>query len=229
MDKSSREDWRLKPPGAAARQQRAVDAGPPEPQWPTTMMAVGLLLSIILFWTVGQLTLIAYTELFRWFALLSFAGNLLPKRWYAKRFGMEPLEWFWFNLLAVGPMIFSAALLLNFLVHGPERKLLVQGGRNFDLHAYWQQNRELPPHLPWPSDFGSDPGMDRVAIATAGHGDMVYGLAIGMFGYLVITSAQQVNARAQVGPDRFTGSPPAGPLRKGSVCAATPPCPRPCL
>lgn len=156
------------------------------------MMAVGVLLFIILFWTVGQLTLIAYTDLFRWFALFSFAGDLLPKRWYAKHFEMDRFEWFWFNLLAVGPMIFSASLLLNFLVHGPERKMLVQAGRSFDLHAYWQENRVLPPHLPWPADFGSDPEMDRIAIAKAGHGDMVYGLAEGMFGYVVITSVEQV-------------------------------------
>lgn len=156
------------------------------------MMAVGVLLLIILFWSIGQLTLISYTGLFRWFILFSFAGDLLPRRWYSARFAMDRLEWFWFNLLAVGPMIFCACMLLNFFVHGPEQKMLVQAGRDLDLHAYWQEHRALPPHLPWPVDFGNDPEKDRVAMATAGHGDMVYGLAEGMFGYMVITSVQQV-------------------------------------
>ncbi|MEO5584429.1 MAG: hypothetical protein ABIQ75_03155 [Flavobacteriales bacterium] len=182
----------MRPPGAGARQQRTVDVGPPEPQWPTTMMAVGVLLFIILFWTVGQLTLISYTGLFRWFALFAFAGNLLPKHWYAKRFEMDRFEWFWFNLLAVGPMTFCAALLLNFFVHGPEQKVLVQAGRNFDLHTYWQENRALPPHFSWPAEFGNDLEEDRIAIAIARPGDVVYGLAEGMFGYVVITSGKKV-------------------------------------
>ena len=192
MDKSSGEGWRLRPPGARARQQRTVDAGPPEPQWPSTMMAVGVLTLIVLFWTVGQRTLISFTELFRWLALFAFAGNLLPRRWVVKRFGMDRLDLFWLNLLAVGPMLFCGCLMLNFFVHGPEQKMLVHAGRGFDLHAFWQEHRALPPHSPWPDDFGNDPEKDRVAMATSGHGDVVYGLAEGMFGYMVITSVERV-------------------------------------
>ncbi len=155
-------------------------------------MAVGILLFIVLFWTIGQRTLISFIDLFRWFALFAFAGNLLPRRWYAERFAMDRFEWFWFNLLGVGPMLFCACMLLNFFVHGPEQKMLVKTGRDLDLHGYWQEHQALPPHLPWPADFGSDPEQDRVAMATAGHGDVVYGLAEGMFGYMVVTSAKRV-------------------------------------
>jgi hypothetical protein len=192
MDKGKEAGWRIKPPGAYARQQRAVDAGPPEPQWPTTMMAVGILLFIVLFWTIGQLTLITFTELFRWLALFAFAGNLLPQRWYAKRFGMDRMEWFWFNLLAVGPLLLSCCLLLNFFVHGPEQRMLVRVGQGFDLPAYWREHGELPPHLPWPNDFGTNPDKDRIALSTASVDDKVYGLAEGLFGYLVITREEGV-------------------------------------
>jgi hypothetical protein len=171
------------------RQQQAVDSGP---QWPVTAMVLGIFLFIVVFWTLGQFTLIGFTELFRWFALFAFGGNLLPQRWYGKRLVMDRLEWFWFNLLAVGPALFALGLSLNFFIHGPEQKMLVQLGHGFNLHDYWLHNRELPPHLPWPGDFGVDPEKDRLALSSARHGDKVYGLAKGLFGYLVITGVEEV-------------------------------------
>lgn len=165
------------------------------------MMALGILIFIIVFWTVGQRTLIAFTELFRWFALFAFAGNLLPRRWYAKRFAMDHLEWFWFNLLAVGPLTLCCCLLLNFLLHGPEERMLVQQGRSFDLQGYWREERSLPPHLPWPSNFGADPEKDRLALSTANPGDKVYALAEGCLGYLVVTEATLIRERQPATPD----------------------------
>lgn len=199
MDKGSGSGWRLRPPGAGARQQRTVDVGPPEPQWPSTMMAVGVLLFIVLFWTIGQLTFISFTELFRWLALLAFAGNFLPRRWVEKRFAMDRLEWFWFNLLAVGPMIFCGCLLLNFFVHGPERKMLVHARPGFDLHAYWLEQRELPPHLPLPANFDEDPEQVREVLTKTYYDDVVIGVARGSFGYLVITSRTEI--RELMAPD----------------------------
>ena len=196
MDKGSSEEWRIRPPGVHVRQQRGVDADPPEPQWPTTMMALGLLLFIVLFWTVGQLTFISFTELFRWLALFAFSGNLLPRSWVEKRFAMDRLDWFWFNLLAVGPMIFCGCLLLNFFVHAPEQEILVPGGRGFGLHGYWQEHRELPPHIPIPSTISEDPQLLREALTTASLDDVVYGIARGSFGYDVITSRTEVRELA---------------------------------
>ena len=72
MDKSSGAGWRMKPPYDGARQQRAVDA---DVQWPSTMMAVSILVFIALFWTIGQRTLITFTELFRWLADRSLDGG----------------------------------------------------------------------------------------------------------------------------------------------------------
>jgi hypothetical protein len=182
----------LKPPGMGARQQRPVDAGPPEPQWPSTLMALSVLILIVVFWTIGQRTLITFTELFRWLALFAFAGNFLPRRWVEKRFEMARLEWFWFNLLAVGPLLLTCCLILNFLVHGPEQKILVNARRGFDLHEYWRINDAFPPHLPWPADFGADPARDHEVLSTAGAGELVFGIARGSFGYQVITSQKEV-------------------------------------
>ncbi len=156
-------------------------------------MALGILVLIVLFWTVGQRTLVSYSVLFRWLALFAFAGNLLPRKWYAKRFAMDHLEWFWFNLLAVGPAIFCSCLLLNYLVHGQEQRMLVQQGRSFDLPRYWREQGELPPHRPWPNDLGADPEKDRLAFSTAGADDKIYALAQGCFGYVVITEVTHVH------------------------------------
>ncbi|MGV9012657.1 MAG: hypothetical protein ACOH13_08700 [Flavobacteriales bacterium] len=163
-----------------------------EAGWPSTLMAVGVLGFIIVFWLVGSRTLISFNALFRWFALFAFAGNLMPRKWFIGNFRMDRLEWLWFNLLAVGPIIFNVCLLLNFLVHGPEQHLLVRAERDFNLHGYWMEHRELPPHLPWPADFGTDPEKDRAAMANAKLDNKVYGLAEGLFGYLVITSEKRV-------------------------------------
>ncbi len=155
-------------------------------------MAVGLLGFLVLFWTIGQRTLVTYNALFRWLALFAFAGNFLPQRWYAKRFTMDRLEWLWFNLLAVGPLLMCVCLLLNFYIHGPEQRMLVRAGPGFDLHEYWRVRGQLPAHHPWPNDFGKDPGKDRLALSTASVDDKVFALAEGLFGFLVITRETQV-------------------------------------
>ena len=193
MDKGSGEVWRLRPQSAGSRQQRAVDPGTPEPQWPSTLMALSILLFIVIFWTIGQRTFILFTELFRWLALFAFAGNLLPKQWVEKRFEMDRLDWFWFNLLAIGPLLLACCLVLNFFVHGPEQKILVHARRGFDLHEYWRNHDAFPAHDPWPSHFGADPEKDREALSKTSADDLVFGIARGSFGYLVITSQTEVS------------------------------------
>lgn len=159
----------------------------------TTLMAVGVLLLVIVFWLIGTRTLISFNAMFRWFALFAFIGNLLPTKWVAKRFRMDRLEWLWFNLLAVGPLVFSTCLSLNFFIHGPEQKMLVHGqAPAFDLKRFWEENRALPPHLPWPTDFGVDEEKADAALRTADINDRVFGLSKGLFGYLVISDITEV-------------------------------------
>ncbi len=187
-DKGRNTAWRLRPPGARAHQQRDVDRGDDGPQWPVYVMLSGVFGILLIFLTIGQLTLISFPELARWFALFGFAGNLVPVRLYAKAMTMDRIEWFWFNLLAVGPWLLGTGLVVNFFFHGPEQRMLVQLGHDFDLHAYWLHHGELPPHQPWPADpcvgrHGAP--MDREMI---GQGGVVLGLAQGALGYLVISS-----------------------------------------
>ncbi|MBK8582114.1 MAG: hypothetical protein WAT61_00090 [Flavobacteriales bacterium] len=196
MAKSTTYRRRERPYAQSERQHHAVDDK--DGGWATTLMVVGLLSVIIVFWLVGTRTLISFNVLFRWFALFAFVGNLIPLKWLARKIKMDRLEWLWFNLLAVGPIAFNLCVLMNFFAHGPEQKMLVQGGRAFNLHAYWQEHRALPPHLPWPADFGADPEKARAAMATAKLDDKVYGLAEGLFGYLVITSEDRVTPAGEL-------------------------------
>jgi hypothetical protein len=102
-----------------------VGRAPKDNTWPGTLMAFGILLLLVSFWSVAQWTLITYLLLSKVFAVLAFAGNLLPYAWSGLRLGMEKLEWFLFNLLAIGPITLSALL------------------------AYWIMNGALPEHFPF--------------------------------------------------------------------------------
>jgi len=82
-------------------------------------MGLGIFVGLFSFFTVVFWTLVAPDLLFRIFLALCFAGNLLPYMRSGLWLGMERLEWFLFNLLAVGPLGTSLLLWLNFVGHGP--------------------------------------------------------------------------------------------------------------
>lgn len=144
-------------------------------------MALGIFTLLLSFWWVGEETLVSYTALGRWFALFAFAGNLLSYKGAGLRLGMERLEWFLFNLLAVGPLIFSAALWLNMLVHGPEQLQIVQVGHyGLNVKRYWIDHGMLPPGVP----------AEIASTETHGSGGLknnILGTAKGCLGYVVIT------------------------------------------
>lgn len=109
----------------AAGEQRAVNVGAGrwgterERNWPGTLMAVGIFIALFtLFWT-GPRTLIPVLDLFRALAFCCIIGTLVPYVLGGWRMGMAKLEWFLFNVLAVGPITISALLWLNTWVHGP--------------------------------------------------------------------------------------------------------------
>ncbi|HOZ39728.1 MAG: hypothetical protein IPO05_08320 [Flavobacteriales bacterium] len=89
-------------------------------RWPSTLMGLGIFVGLGSMVTVVPWTLIAPGLLFRIFLILCFAGNLFGYARSGLRLGMERLEWFLFNLLAVGPIVMSLLLWLNYLGHGPE-------------------------------------------------------------------------------------------------------------
>ncbi|HQV53596.1 MAG: hypothetical protein IPI00_13080 [Flavobacteriales bacterium] len=89
-----------------------------EQTWPGTAMGIGLFIGMFSLFTVAPWTLIDVPLLFRVFLVMCFAGNLLPYLRSGLWLGMERLEWFLFNLLAVGPIGTSVLLWANFFVHG---------------------------------------------------------------------------------------------------------------
>lgn len=144
-------------------------------------MAIGIFLFLISFWFLGSRTLITYTDLFRWFALFAFAGNLIPYRMSGLRFGMERLEWFLFNLLAVGPSLFTIGLALNFFIHSQPEYFAVPHQQHLDVHRFWIENDQLPEMKPI-----------EVESRSRHIGWIEIGIAQGLFGYPVITTISPI-------------------------------------
>jgi len=88
-------------------------------RWPGTLMAIGVFVALLSVLTVVPWTLIEPAMMLRFFIGLCFVGNLLPYANSGLRMGMERFEWFFFNLLAIGPMLTALLLWVNFLFHGP--------------------------------------------------------------------------------------------------------------
>ncbi len=130
------------------RQQRGVRKAR-EQYWPGTLMAVGLFLFLFTFWAGQLVTFITFTELFRALAFFCMAGNLLPYVRSGLALGMERLEWFLFNLLALGPLVFTALFWTNYLVHDPPRTILLSGNYSRqEVLAHWRASGSFPPGRP---------------------------------------------------------------------------------
>jgi hypothetical protein len=147
--------------------------------WPGTAMALGVVVWVLCFWFLGSRTLIGYLDLFRWFALFAFAGDLLPYRRSGLKLGMDRLEWFLFNLLAVGPMLFALFLGLNMLFHGQEELVVVRQAKYMDPRRHWLEEGVLP---------HGEPYVPGEVIRHLGPDDRMLGVAPGLFGYPVITT-----------------------------------------
>lgn len=104
---------------AVGDQQRTVDHGVRERYWPGTVMGVGVFIALVSAMTVLPWSLVSGYTILRFFVGLCFIGNLLPYARSGLRLGMDRLEWFLFNLIAIGPIGTSLFLWLNFLLHGP--------------------------------------------------------------------------------------------------------------
>jgi hypothetical protein len=112
---------RLRAAPRTGHQRSAVEGRVKEQYWPGTLMGLGIFFALGSLFTVAVWTLIEPRLLLRIFLVLCLAGNLVPYMGSGLRLGMERLEWFLFNLLAVGPILTSLLLWANFLVHGPSR------------------------------------------------------------------------------------------------------------
>ena len=171
---------RYRPPTGSVHQQRNVE-GAHEQAWPGTLMVFGIFVLLFSFWWAGIRTLEPMAIVGRWLALFCFVGNLLPYKRFGLGLGMERLEWFLFNLLAVGPFVFSAMLWLNLFVHGPEQLRIVQyNGDVRELHTYWSETGAMPPIY---QDV-IDPEKPRALQ----YGERLLGTATGLFGYEVVST-----------------------------------------
>lgn len=114
-----------------------------EQRWPGTLMAFGVIVFLVTLWLSISMVYLTFLQLLQWFALFAFIGNLLPYVRSGLSLGMERFEWFLFNLLAVGPFLWSTMLLLNMTVHGPER-VYVLPVRGLDAVRYWREHDARP-------------------------------------------------------------------------------------
>ncbi|HRH67897.1 MAG TPA: hypothetical protein PLB89_00180 [Flavobacteriales bacterium] len=176
---------RYRAPRRTQHQHRGVEGMAKEQTWPGTWMVFGIFVLLVSFWWVGSRTFITYTALGRWFALFAFIGNLLPYKKVGLRLGMERLEWFLFNLLAVGPFVFSIALWLNLGVHGPERLYYIHSDSPYlDVRRHWLEHGALPAntYLGTPADEAAS---EQVLREYEGH--QLLGVSPGCLGYDVIS------------------------------------------
>lgn len=128
-----------------ARTRAADERGVVKDQhWPGTLMAFGVIVFLVTLWLAISMVYVGAVALMQWFALFAFAGNLLPYVRSGLSLGMERFEWFMFNLLAVGPFLWGAVLVLNLVFHGPER-VYVLPLRGLDPVRYWRENDQRPP------------------------------------------------------------------------------------
>lgn len=152
-------------------------------------MVLGIFVLLASFWWAGTRTLISYMELGRWFALFAFAGNLLPYKKVGLALGMERLEWFLFNVLAVGPLVLSSLLWLNLVVHDEERtSITAYAGDVMELRSYWMANDALPPQEAVTSTLEQVMAMPPMG-AVGGH---YLGTAKGILGYEVVTTYERI-------------------------------------
>jgi hypothetical protein len=184
MEQSNVPSRRPAEPSRPFGQQPDVGPGVKDNYWPGTTMAVGILVLLVSFWSVGQLTFIGFLTLSKVFATLAVIGNLLPYAWSGLRLGMEKLEWLLFNVLAVGPLVLSALLWVNYAITGEERDYAVYLRPRYSVVAHWRATGELPRNVEL--DFAHLPYDEVVRLAkdskAAGH--LV--VARGCLGYDVV-------------------------------------------
>ncbi|MBS1583816.1 MAG: hypothetical protein JST66_16575 [Bacteroidetes bacterium] len=173
------------------RQQMPVDGRRPprvkDQRWPGTVMAFGLFISLFTLLWLGRRTFIDALTLLRWMAVLCMVGTLLPYGWSGLRLGMEKLEWFLFNVLAIGPLGLSALLAINHYVHGPVQWREASLGN--DIIVPVEQDGAVVEHRIPGQGFFYFPE-EELDAATSGRYRV--GVAKGCLGYWSITDAEVV-------------------------------------
>ncbi len=91
--------------------------------WTRTVMLVGFFGCMLSLPSVGSWTMLGWGFLARGLTLFCILGLVLfPWRLYQRFIGINAFETFLFNVMGVGPLLFSLLLWVNFLFHGPPRE-----------------------------------------------------------------------------------------------------------
>lgn len=145
-------------------------------------MVLGIILFVVAFWAAVATVYLPLAVILRWFALLAFAGNLVPYRYSGLRLGMARFQWFMFNLLAIGPFLFTVLFAVDHALQGPARIELLD--RGMDPVLYWRENGRLPHAVPWEEARLRVPQAEWPHLLKAG---AIAGRAAGPFGHDVRT------------------------------------------
>ena len=118
-----------------------------------TLSVMGVLL------VVGKLTLVPLSHLLRLLAFCCVVLLLVPFRFTATRLGLEPFEWVLLNVLGIGPLIVSGALMLNWGLHGPTHCDTLRILRASHTDLFYRVELEDGRFAAFPSalEFASDP------------------------------------------------------------------------
>lgn len=84
--------------------------------WSIALMFIGMIFGIFTFVFIGMATFVSKIFLSKILAFFCFTGLLLPMKFFKHWFGMSKVEALLFNIMAVGPIICSVLLWLNFLI-----------------------------------------------------------------------------------------------------------------
>ena len=172
-----------------AGQQGRVDEDDDDRQWPSWLMILGLFTMLVAFWWTSAVVLVTYWTVGRLFCALAFGGNLLYGPWVQRLLGMGRGYWFMFNLLFIGPVLFTLFFGLNGLVTHDTRPYILRGLADPRLKAYWIEHGTLPPYaLAEPGD--TVVVTDRFPIEN-GH-IRVLRLSRGLFGFEVMAMGEPV-------------------------------------
>lgn len=173
------------------RQQYAVEPRVKEQKWPGTVMALSIFIALFTLLWLGNRTLVDLLVLLRALAVCCVAGNVLPYAWSGLRLGMEKLEWFFFNLLSIGPLTVCLLLMVNHYVHGP----VVWGegriGQAVTIELPWEMDEFLAVqnNITLSADFFAFTDEER---DEAVGGRFRAGVAKGCLGYWSVTDVEVV-------------------------------------
>ncbi len=114
-------------PGPFRFRGTEVEEGERPWHWTRTLMLLGFFACMLTLPSAGSCTVVSWTFMARTLTLFCILGLILfPWRFYQRALGINAFETFLFNVMGVGPMLFSLLLWSNFLIHGPVKEEVVR-------------------------------------------------------------------------------------------------------